>query len=141
MIRVRLKDGVPTGEYEDFMTGFVVNDSSVWGRPVGVTVAHDGALLTAPCSSARTETAPSGGFHIAVSRTLLFQEPCRRLSSRSWTSVRQAEPGSGFGGTAGKRRLLISRKAARRIAGWASRTSADPCIGAVCYGTNPSEPD
>jgi glucose/arabinose dehydrogenase len=45
LIRVRLKDGVPTGEYEDFMTGFVVNDSSVWGRPVGVTVAHDGALL------------------------------------------------------------------------------------------------
>jgi glucose/arabinose dehydrogenase len=45
VIRVRLKDGVPTGEYDDFMTGFVVNDSSVWGRPVGVTVAHDGALL------------------------------------------------------------------------------------------------
>ena len=35
----------PTGEYEDFMTGFVVNDSSVWARPVGVAVAHDGALL------------------------------------------------------------------------------------------------
>jgi glucose/arabinose dehydrogenase len=45
VIRVRLKDGAPTGEYEDFMTGFVINDSSVWGRPVGVTVAHDGALL------------------------------------------------------------------------------------------------
>jgi glucose/arabinose dehydrogenase len=37
--------GVPTGEYEDFLTGFVVNDASVWGRPVGVAVAHDGALL------------------------------------------------------------------------------------------------
>ena len=45
MIRAHLKDGVPTGEYEDFMTGFVVNDSSVWARPVGVAVAHDGALL------------------------------------------------------------------------------------------------
>jgi glucose/arabinose dehydrogenase len=45
VIRVRLKDGAPTGEYEDFMTGFVVSDSSVWGRPVGVTVARDGALL------------------------------------------------------------------------------------------------
>jgi hypothetical protein len=43
--RARLKDGVPTGEYDDFMTGFVVNDSSVWARPVGVAVAHDGALL------------------------------------------------------------------------------------------------
>jgi glucose/arabinose dehydrogenase len=45
VIRVRLKDGVPTGEYEDFMTGFVVNDSSVWARPVGVAVAHNGPLL------------------------------------------------------------------------------------------------
>ena len=45
VVRIRLKDGVPTGEYEDFVTGFVVNDSEVWGRPVGVVVAHDGALL------------------------------------------------------------------------------------------------
>ena len=45
IIRIRLKHGVPTGEYEDFVTGFVVNDSEVWGRPVGVAVAHDGALL------------------------------------------------------------------------------------------------
>jgi len=42
---VRIRLGVPTGEYEDFVTGFVVNNSEVWGRPVGVTVAHDGALL------------------------------------------------------------------------------------------------
>jgi len=27
------------------MTGFVVSDSSVWARPVGVAVARDGALL------------------------------------------------------------------------------------------------
>ena len=45
IIRLRLKDGIPTGEYQDFMTGFVINDSEVWGRPVGVAVAHDGALL------------------------------------------------------------------------------------------------
>jgi glucose/arabinose dehydrogenase len=45
VVRIRLKDGVPTGAYEDFLTGFVVNDSEVWGRPVGVAVTHDGALL------------------------------------------------------------------------------------------------
>ena len=45
VIRVHLQNGVPTGEYEDFLTGFVVDDGHVWGRPVGVTVAHDGALL------------------------------------------------------------------------------------------------
>jgi glucose/arabinose dehydrogenase len=42
---VPLKRGVPTGEYEDFMTGFVTPEGDVWGRPVGVTVAQDGALM------------------------------------------------------------------------------------------------
>jgi glucose/arabinose dehydrogenase len=45
VIRIRMKNGKPTGEYEDFVTGFVVNDSEVWGRPVGIAVAKDGALL------------------------------------------------------------------------------------------------
>jgi glucose/arabinose dehydrogenase len=45
VVRVRLDHGAPTGEYEDFLTGFVVDNRSVWGRPVGVAVAHDGALL------------------------------------------------------------------------------------------------
>jgi len=45
VVRVRLDQGVPTGEYDDFLTGFVVDARSVWGRPVGVAVAHDGALL------------------------------------------------------------------------------------------------
>jgi glucose/arabinose dehydrogenase len=45
IIHVRLKDGVATGDYEDFVTGFVLDDSEVWGRPVGVTTARDGALL------------------------------------------------------------------------------------------------
>jgi glucose/arabinose dehydrogenase len=44
VIRVLMKDGAPTGEYEDFATGFVVNDASAWGRPVGVTVTPDGSL-------------------------------------------------------------------------------------------------
>jgi glucose/arabinose dehydrogenase len=47
VVRLRMKDGVPTGEYEDFLTGFVADDKGVWGRPVGVTVARDGALLVA----------------------------------------------------------------------------------------------
>jgi glucose/arabinose dehydrogenase len=33
------------GEYEDFLTGFVTTDGKVWGRPVGVAVASDGALV------------------------------------------------------------------------------------------------
>lgn len=46
VIRVPLhQTGHATGEYEDFLTGFVVDDKSVWGRPVGVATATDGSLL------------------------------------------------------------------------------------------------
>jgi glucose/arabinose dehydrogenase len=45
VVRIVTKNGVPTGEYQDFLTGFVADDQHVWGRPVGVAVAHDGALL------------------------------------------------------------------------------------------------
>lgn len=45
VIRVILHDGVPTGEYEDFLTGFVTPEGNVWGRPVGVAVARDGSLF------------------------------------------------------------------------------------------------
>ena len=46
VIRVPLhQTGQASGEYEDFLTGFVLDNGDVWGRPVGVTVAADGALL------------------------------------------------------------------------------------------------
>jgi glucose/arabinose dehydrogenase len=45
VIRVPFKDGKATGEYEDFLIGFVTPQGNVWGRPVGVAVAKDGALL------------------------------------------------------------------------------------------------
>jgi glucose/arabinose dehydrogenase len=46
LIRVPLHHtGHASGEYEDFMTGFVVDNGHVWGRPVGVSVAPDGSLL------------------------------------------------------------------------------------------------
>ena len=45
VVRLRFKDGKPTGQYDDFMTGFVISDKEVWGRPVGVAVALDGSLI------------------------------------------------------------------------------------------------
>jgi len=46
VIRVPLHGtGHATGEYQDFLTGFVLPDGKVWGRPVGITVATDGSLL------------------------------------------------------------------------------------------------
>ncbi len=45
IVRLVMKDGRPTGEYQDFVTGFVADDNSVWGRPVGVAVAQDGAVV------------------------------------------------------------------------------------------------
>jgi glucose/arabinose dehydrogenase len=45
VIRIPMKDGKATGEYEDFLVGFVTKDGHVWGRPVGVATARDGSLL------------------------------------------------------------------------------------------------
>jgi glucose/arabinose dehydrogenase len=46
VIRIPMhQTGRASGEYEDFLTGFVVDNGHVWGRPVGVTVAPDGSLL------------------------------------------------------------------------------------------------
>jgi glucose/arabinose dehydrogenase len=45
VVRIPIKDGKAEGYYEDFLVGFVTSDASVWGRPVGVAVAADGALL------------------------------------------------------------------------------------------------
>jgi glucose/arabinose dehydrogenase len=47
VVRVRFRDGKPAGGYEDFLTGFLLDEGNrdVWGRPVSVLVARDGALL------------------------------------------------------------------------------------------------
>lgn len=45
VVRLKFENGAPTGEYQDFLTGFVLDDSQVWGRPVDVAVAPDGSLL------------------------------------------------------------------------------------------------
>jgi glucose/arabinose dehydrogenase len=45
VIHIPMKDGHATGEYDDFLTGFVTPEGQVWGRPVGVAVAKDGSLF------------------------------------------------------------------------------------------------
>ncbi|RUL72192.1 PQQ-dependent sugar dehydrogenase [Dyella choica] len=46
VIRIpRHHTGKASGEYEDFLTGFVLPDGRVWGRPVSITTAPDGSLL------------------------------------------------------------------------------------------------
>jgi glucose/arabinose dehydrogenase len=47
VVFVPFQDGKPVAGPEDFLTGFVAdpNGKTVYGRPVGVTVAPDGALL------------------------------------------------------------------------------------------------
>jgi glucose/arabinose dehydrogenase len=37
--------GGASGEYQDFVTGFVTPEGKVWGRPVGIATANDGSLL------------------------------------------------------------------------------------------------
>jgi glucose/arabinose dehydrogenase len=64
IVRIPLNNGVPTGRYDDFLTGFVTTDRNVWGRPVGVAVARDGALLM-------TEDGNGTIWRIAYTRPLL----------------------------------------------------------------------
>ena len=45
VIRLPMRNGHATGEYEDFLTGFTQGDGQVWGRPVGVAEAKDGSLF------------------------------------------------------------------------------------------------
>lgn len=45
VVRVPLSKGHASGIYEDFLTGFVLPDATVWGRPVGVATASDGSLM------------------------------------------------------------------------------------------------
>jgi glucose/arabinose dehydrogenase len=47
VVRVLLENGKATGVHQDFMTGFVNADGTVWGRPAGVAIANDGSLLVA----------------------------------------------------------------------------------------------
>ena len=61
VVRLRFKDGKPTGEYEDFITGFVISDDEVWGRPVGVAVAKDGALIVTEDGSGTIWRVTHGG--------------------------------------------------------------------------------
>ena len=67
VVRVPLRNGKATGAYEDFLTGFVLPDGQVWGRPVGVAVMNDGSLLVTDDGSRTVwrvaytgKTAPSG---------------------------------------------------------------------------------
>jgi glucose/arabinose dehydrogenase len=53
VVFVPFRDGRPSGPPEDFLTGFVDNQSKseVYGRPVGITVLNDGSMLLADDAS------------------------------------------------------------------------------------------
>ena len=53
VVMAPIRNGVAQGDYVDFLTGFVLNDSDVWGRPYGLTVLHDGSLLVGDDANGR----------------------------------------------------------------------------------------
>jgi glucose/arabinose dehydrogenase len=53
--------GKASGDYEDFLTGFVTAQGNVWGRPVGVVVAKDGSLLVSDDGSGSIWRVSYGG--------------------------------------------------------------------------------
>jgi glucose/arabinose dehydrogenase len=63
VVRVQVdRQGHARGGFDDFVTGFVTPQGEVWGRPVGVAVASDGALLVSDDGGGcvwRVEAVPS----------------------------------------------------------------------------------
>ena len=47
VVYIPFKNGKPSGQPQDFLTGFIADESksTVYGRPVGVAIAADGSLL------------------------------------------------------------------------------------------------
>lgn len=47
IVYIPFAKGKPTGSYEDFLTGWMLDETKpeVWGRPVGLTQLQDGSLL------------------------------------------------------------------------------------------------
>ncbi len=47
LVLIPFAEGRPTGGYEDFLTGFLIDPTgpTTWGRPVGLLVLPDGSLL------------------------------------------------------------------------------------------------
>lgn len=45
VVQIPIEDGEPTGEYIDFLVGFIAEGGDAWGRPVAITVAQDGSML------------------------------------------------------------------------------------------------
>jgi len=45
LVRMHLSNGKPVGDYEDFLTGFIVDNGHVWGRPVATLELKDGSWL------------------------------------------------------------------------------------------------
>lgn len=45
VVRLEFVDGAPSGRFQDFLTGFVLDDARVAARPSGLAVLPDGSLL------------------------------------------------------------------------------------------------
>ncbi len=45
IVRLKFEHGAPTGAFQDFLTGFVLDETRVAGRPSGLAVLPDGSLL------------------------------------------------------------------------------------------------
>lgn len=45
VVRIPFENGAPTGQVEDFVTGWLLPSGDRWGRPVDVLIAPDGSLM------------------------------------------------------------------------------------------------
>ncbi len=90
IVRVRMRDGVPTGEYDDFVTGFLLSNGMVWGRPVGVTVADGRIVLDRVREIALRRSDRPGVPFVGLE---IVDRDERRLAAHGEANVQRAEIG------------------------------------------------
>jgi glucose/arabinose dehydrogenase len=64
VVRVRLRDGCPTGVVEDLLAGWLLPDGRAWGRPAGLAQGPDGEVLVLDDATGEVwavEDGPDGG--------------------------------------------------------------------------------
>jgi glucose/arabinose dehydrogenase len=44
-VRLKFDHGAPTGRFQDFLTGFILDENRIAGRPSGLAVLPNGSLL------------------------------------------------------------------------------------------------
>ncbi len=132
VVRIPIRDGKPTGAYEDFIVGWSPADDrpDVWGRPVAILPLSDGSLLVTDdahnviwrvtlyevrCNSIRITQIDRAGLSGTIAACVASVQ-LRRCAARGSSAPRSPPPPEGAPTTPALRRLLDDGGQVERVA-------------------------